>query len=200
MKIFEDMWCKECDYITVPTEESYKGYYEQYWGKIRVIPQGFDFTKTPIAEYRQNEVPTFLYTGAIYPGVRDPHSFMDYLLKYDKPYKFIMMIRTPLEEKYIKESKGQIEYVVGKGRTDVIWASSKADFLINIPNQNSIQTPSKLIDYGISKRPVLDVENDFVDDTIFKEFINRDYHRQRIIGSIDKYRIENVAVQFLSLA
>ena len=60
MKRFEDMWCSMCDYIAVPTKESYKGYYEQYWNKIRVIPQGFDFSKTPIAEYKKNAVPTFL--------------------------------------------------------------------------------------------------------------------------------------------
>lgn len=32
MKRFEDMWCSMCDYIAVPTKESYKGYYERYWG------------------------------------------------------------------------------------------------------------------------------------------------------------------------
>lgn len=93
MKRFEDMWCSMCDYIAVPTKESYKGYYERYWGKIRVIPQGFDISKTPIAEYKKNVVPTFLFMGSIYPGVRDPHSFMDYLLKFNKPYRFIMMMQ-----------------------------------------------------------------------------------------------------------
>lgn len=63
MKRFEDMWCSMCDYIAVPTKESYKGYYERYWGKIRVIPQGFDISKTPIAEYKKNVVPTFLFRG-----------------------------------------------------------------------------------------------------------------------------------------
>ena len=30
MKRYEDMWCSMCDYIAVPTKESYKGYYQQY--------------------------------------------------------------------------------------------------------------------------------------------------------------------------
>ena len=50
------------------------------------------------AEYKKNVVPTFLFMGSIYPGVRDPHSFMDYLLKFNKPYRFIMMMRTTLEK------------------------------------------------------------------------------------------------------
>ena len=199
MKRFEDMWCSMCDYIAVPTKESYKGYYEQYWNKIRVIPQGFDFSKTPIAEYKKNAVPTFLFMGSIYPGVRDPRSFMDYLLKFDKPYKFIMMMRSPFEEKYIKESNGQIEYIIGKGRKDVVWECSKADFLINITNPSTVQTPSKLVDYGIAGRPVLDVENDFSDPSNFLKFFEGDYSQDHKIGFLDNYRIENVACQFVEL-
>lgn len=199
MKQFEDMWCSLCDFITVPTAESYKGYYGQYWDKIRVIPQGFDFSKTPIAEYKKNDIPTFLFMGSIYPGVRDPHSFMEYLLKFDRPYRFIMMMRIPLEDKYIRDSKGQIEYIIGKGRQEVIWECSKADFLINITNPSSVQTPSKLIDYGIASRPVLDIESNFSDPTGFLRFYDGDYSDKLILDNLDNYRIENVARQFLEL-
>ena len=200
MKRFEDMWCSMCDYITVPTTESYKGYYKEYWNKIKVIPQGFDFTKTPVAEYKKHNVPTFLFMGSVYPSVRDPHSFMDYLLSYDKPYKFILMMRSPLEEKYITESGGQIEYIIGKGRKEVVWECSKADFLINITNPSNVQTPSKLIDYGISGRPVLDIPNDFKDATQFLKFCKGDYSGQHEIEFLDNYRIEKVAQQFIDLA
>ena len=199
MKRYEDMWCSMCDYIAVPTKESYKGYYQQYWEKIKVIPQGFDFSKTPVAEYKKNDVPTFLFMGSIYPDVRDPHSFMDYLLKFDKPYKFIMMMRTPLEEKYVKESNGQIEYIIGKGRKDVVWECSKADFLINITNPSNVQTPSKLIDYGIAGRPVLDVENNFSNPAAFLKFYEGDYTSEHKIDFLDNYHIEKVAQQFLDL-
>lgn len=199
MKKFEDMWCSMCNYITVPTKESYNGYYEQYWEKIRVIPQGFDFSKTPISKYKKNDVPTFLFTGTIYPGLRDPHSFMDYLLRFDRHYKFIMMMHSPMEEKYVKESNGQIEYIIGKSRKDIVWECSKADFLINIKNSSIIQTPSKLIDYGIAGRPVLDIENDFSDPTTFLQFFEGDYSGEHKIDFLDNYRIENVARQFLDL-
>ena len=124
---------------------------------------------------------------------------MDYLLQFDKPYKFIMMMRTPLEEKYVKETNGQIEYITGKGRKDVVWECSKADFLINITNPSNVQTPSKLIDYGIAGRPVLDVENDFPDPTSFLKFYEGDYSGEHKIDFLDNYRIEHVAQQFLDL-
>lgn len=200
MRKYEEMWCSECDYIAVPTEESYKGYYEQYWEKIRVIPQGFNFAKTPIADYHKNDVPTFIFMGSIYPGVRDPHSFMDYLLSFEKPYKFKMMMRSPLEEKYVKESNEQIEYIVGKCRNEVVFECSKADFLINIVNPNSVQTPSKLIDYGIAGRPVLDIPNNFTDPTMFLQFYKGNYSGQHKITFLDRFKIENVAQQFVDLS
>lgn len=198
-KRYEDLWCNECDYITVPTSASYKGYYSQYWDKIKVIPQGFNFLKTPIAEYKKNKVPTFLFMGSIYAGVRDPHNFMDFLLKFDKPYKFIMMMQNPLEERYPRDSKGQIEYIVGKNRAEVVYECSKADFLINITNPSSVQTPSKLIDYGIANRPILDIPNDFTNPANFLRFYSGDYSAKHIFNSIDDYRIENVAQKFLQL-
>lgn len=199
MKIFEDLWCSMCDYITVPTEASKEGYYKQYWSKIKAIPQGFDFTKTPISEYTINSIPTFVFVGTIYPGIRDPHSFMNFLLKFDKPYRFKIITHSKLEDKYVNESNGQIEYLVGKGRKEAIWECSKADFLINITNPSTIQTPSKLIDYGIAKRPILNIENDFVDATLFLNFYNKDYSNKHTIDHLEQYCIENVANQFVQL-
>jgi len=200
MKKYEDMWCSQCDYISVPTKESYHGYYQQYWDKICVIPQGFDFSKTPVSEYKKNVIPTFLFMGSIYPGVRDPHPFMDYLLKFGRPYKFIMMMRSPLEDRYVKESNGQIEFIIGKGRKDVVWECSKADFLINIVNPSAVQTPSKLIDYGIAGRPILDIGSDFSDPEAFLKFYDGDYSGEHKINCLDDYRIDKVAQQFLNLA
>lgn len=199
MKRYEEMWCSMCDYITVPTEHSYQGYYKQYWDKIRVIPQGFDFTKTPIAQYSINEVPTFLFVGAIYPGKRDPYSFMEYLLKFDKPYKFIVMTREPICSKYINESKGQIINVVGRTREEVIIECSRADFLINITNPSTVQSPSKLIDYGIANRPILNIGQNFNDPSTFLEFYGGNYTNRHIIENIDDFRIENVAAKFIQL-
>lgn len=196
----EREWCGLCDYITVPTTQSYKGYFPEYHNKIRVIPQGFNFEKTPIAVYSKNRVPTFIFAGGVYPGKRDVRSFLNFLLKWDKPYKFKLFMHTPLEEKYELESNHQIEYVVGKGRKDIIMECSKADFLVNVKNPSSVQTPSKLIDYGIAGRPILDISNDFCEQKQFEEFCQGDYSHQHRIPDMEQYKIENVADQFIKLA
>jgi glycosyltransferase involved in cell wall biosynthesis len=200
MEKYERFWCDECDYIAVPTEGSRDGYFSEYRDKIRVIPQGFDFSKTPAAEYKKNEVPTFVFCGSIYLGKRDVRSFMNYLLKLGKPYKFKLLMHSPLDAKYETESNGQIEYITGKDRKEVIMECSKADFLINVKNPNSTQTPSKLIDYGISGRPVLDISNDFCEQKQFEEFCRGDYHSQLVLPNLEQYKIENVAKQFIKLA
>lgn len=198
MRYFERKWCSEVDYITVPTENSKAAYFKEYQDKLRVIPQGFDFSKTPIASYKKNSVPTFIFTGTIHPG-RSPKSFMDYLLTLDIEYKFYLFMHSPLEEDYVKKSNGKIEYKIGFGRKDIILECSKADFLINVKNISKVQTPSKLIDYGISKRPVLEVSNNFVETNKFESFINGDYSSKMELPDMELYKIENVAKQFLTL-
>ena len=200
MERYERQWCEVADWISVPTEGSKEGYFPEYKDKICVIPQGFDFSKTPIARYTKNSVITFVFCGSVYPGKRDIRSFMDFLLRWDKPYKFKLLLRSPLDNKYEIESNHQIEYVVGKNRKEVIWECSKADFLINIKNPNNTQTPSKLIDYGISGRPVLDVSHVFCEQKQFDEFYRGDYHNQHYILNLEHYKIKTVAGQFIELA
>ncbi len=183
----------------MPTEGSKNGYFPEFRDKIRVIPQGFDFSKTPIEEYKKNEVPTFVFTGVLYPGKRDIHSFLDYLLEWKFPYKFKLYLHSPLEERYEIDSNHQIEFIIGKGRPEIITECSKADFLINIKNPSMVQTPSKIIDYGIAKRPVLEISNKFCEYSIFEQFYNGCYDGQLKIDNLDSYRIEKVANQFLSL-
>lgn len=199
MRKFEKKWCAACNNITIPTEQGRDGYFKQYRDKIVVIPQGFNFEKTPIDEYVGNDVPTFVFTGSVYPNVRDPRSFMDYLLTCGYKYKFKLYMRTPLEEKYVRESNGQIEYIIGAERAEIIKECSKADFLINVVNPSVVQSPSKLIDYGIANRPILNISTLFTEKDSFLEFLHGDYHNQYFVERLDSYRIENVAQQFLDL-
>ena len=199
MSYFEKKWCRQVDYITVPTEASKEGYFPDFRDKIRVIPQGFDFSKTPIVEYKKNSIPTFIFTGLIYPE-RSPQRFMDYLLTLDIDYKFLLYMRSPFNKKYETLSNGKIKYMIGYGRAEIIKVCSQADFLINVRNPTSVQTPSKLIDYGIAKRPILDISNNFKEQEEFTHFINGDYTNQLKIQDLDVYKIENVAASFISLA
>lgn len=199
MSYFEKKWCRKVDFITVPTEASKDGYFPEFRDKIRVIPQGFDFSKTPIMEYKKNATPTFIFTGAIHYG-RSPEKFMEYLLTLDIDYKFLLYMHSPLDKKYENLSHGKIKYMIGYGRAEIIKACSQADFLVNVKNPSPVQTPSKLIDYGIAKRPIFEISDDFTEKEEFAQFVNGDYTKQQKIQGLDAYKIENVAAAFLSLA
>lgn len=199
MKRYEKEWCRQCDFITVPTEESRRGYFEEFWNKIEVIPQGFDFSKTPVAGYVPGKVPTFAFAGRLYPGQRDLSSFMDYLLGLDNEFRFKVITFSRVDPKYPGLSRGRIEVVPGMSRKDVIWEISKCDFLINVTNPDTVQTPSKLIDYALSGRPVLNVSNDFCEQEAFLRFMSGDYSGSVVFDGLERFSIVNVAAGFLEL-
>ncbi len=197
----EKRWCRLVNYITVPTEQSIKGYYPEFHSKIKVIPQGFNFDDINIAEYEPNSVPTFAYTGRFYPGLRDPYQFLDYLMTMKDDFRCIFFVASDLPPKYTDALGDKLVVKKGWKRKDIIYELSKMDFLLNIPNKGSkVQVPSKLIDYALAKRPVLSIETDFAQQQQIHEFLHGDYSSQMELPDLDKYNIKNVARQFLSLA
>lgn len=196
---YEREWCSSTDYITIPIEEGKGGYFPEYHNKIRIIPQGFRFDRTPIADYKRNEVPSFAYAGALY-GKRDPRDFLIYLSTINTPFVFYLFTRTPVSDEYSKLLGDKLVNVVGKNRKECIYELSKMDFLINFTNPSVIQSPSKLIDYGIANRPIINITIPFSNEDIFQQFLHADYSNQIRINNLDDYRIENIAESFLHLA
>ena len=102
-----------------------------------------------------------------------------------------------------KEQLGEkINYGGSVSREQMIKKISQMDFLINIPNNSGVQQPSKLIDYALSKRPILNISSDFTDEEkcIFNEFMQGDYSHLLVVQDIEKFNIVNVANRFLELA
>lgn len=199
---YERKWCEKCNYITVPVEEAINGYYPEYKNKIKVIPQGFDFSSTKIAEYKKNEVPTFAYIGAVYPGNRDPKLFLEYLKNIDMNFKFkIFGSSWAYFEPYNVLLNNRLEYCGKMPREQLIYELSKCDFLININNSSGVQIPSKLIDYYLSQRPILSISTNLSQDEIynFNQFVLGNYDDQTQFCNIDDYNIVNVVKKFVSL-
>ncbi len=199
-KYFEKWWGGQTDYITIPIEDGRDGYYPEVQDKIRVIPQGFDFGATPLTHYKKNQVPTFIYAGLLIPEYRDITEFLQYLSTLDFDFKFIMYTQSPIDEMFKQKLGDKLEIRTYIPRKDLVYMLSTADFLINIRNKNQIQSPSKLIDYAISKRPILSISTKFEEQEHFEEFIKGDYSHQTVVENIDDYRIENVASKFLDIA
>ena len=199
-KFIEKLWCRECDYISVPTEASVGGYYPEFRNKIRVIPQAFDFSEVRRKEYVKNEIPTFAFSGNLIPRVRDPKPLLAYLSTLAVDFKFIFYTtKRHLVLPYQKMMPNKIEIYDYIPRLDLLYNLSGMDFLVNIENATQIQTPSKLIDYGLTGRPILSVNPNQLNTSVIDEFLRGDYSHQYMIPKMEAYNIVNVATQFLEL-
>lgn len=201
-KYIEKWFCNKTDYLTVPIVEAKEGYYPEFRDKIEVIPQGFNFNEVNLdGLYKGNEVPTFLYAGVFYPNIRDPRPFLDYLITLDIDFRFIVYTKSVGLLAPYQESLGEKliinDYIP---RQQLLIEMSKADFLINFENNTSKQSPSKLIDYALCKRPVLSINSNLaLDVETIHHFFNGEYGGQLVIDNVAQYNITNVAHKFVKL-
>lgn len=199
-KYLEKSFCRHADFITVPVQSAIEGYYPEFAKKIRVIPQGFDFSQVRLKKYIENPAVTFAYAGSFIPNKRDPRPILDFLVKWGRDFKFIIYTNQPDYVKYYESTlREMLEIRPFVDRLTLIEEMSGYDFLLNIENGTSIQAPSKLIDYALSKRPILSISSSNLDEDKFKSFLNRDYSGQYQVKNIQQYNIVNVVSSFLKL-
>ena len=201
-KYFEMFFCKNADHITVPLESAREGYFPEFKDKIKVIPQGFDFEAIEIDQsaYVSHDVPTFAYAGGFIPGGRDPRAFLEYLVSLDMEFKFIVYTKnTDLVHPFLKKANGRIEIRDYIPRPELLKTLSKMDFLVNIENESSLMMPSKLIDYYLTGRPVLNISGTSLVTDNVNQFLNGVYHKKYEYEDIDQFRIEKVCKKFISL-
>ena len=147
--------------LTVPTEGAIEAYYPEFRPKIKVIPQGFDFSITETEKlYVENPVPTFAYAGSLaYKGVRCPFPILEYMKSVKQDFCFHIFsgsVNGILSD--YKSSYGEKLIVHEKlDRTLLLNELKKMDFLINFDNGTARQLPSKLIDYALTGRPILNI-------------------------------------------
>ena len=196
----EKWWGNLTDYITVPVESARKAYFPEVRNKIKIIPQGFNFSDVKLSKYKKNDVPTFIFSGMLYKDTRDPRQFIRYLLKKECPFRFIIYTREKsLFNEFSKELEAKIfvnDYI---SRERLLLELSKADFLVNIVNTGKVQAPSKLIDYSLSGRPILNISSEFKEHQIVDQFLEGKYSGQYIPEGIENYDIKNVANGFLNI-
>ncbi len=198
-KYVEKNWCKLTDYITVPIEGAIAGYYKEFRNKIHVIPQGFRMDNLSLAKYAPNKIVTLAYSGGVGLGPRNPLSFIDYLLS--KKYHFRFVIYTNQFEFFDKyKNLDCIELHEYIPREQLLFELSKMDFLINLDNGTERQMPSKLIDYAITGRPILNVKSSDLNMRIIDEFMAGDYSGKMKVQSKEEYDIVRVAERFIDLA
>lgn len=193
------------DFLTIPTEGAIPAYNKVIEReKIRIIPQGFDFGTTPIQEYKKNAVPTFAYAGVFYKDIRNPEFLLHYLAEQRTDFRFYIYLRHQDAEtetilnRYRPVLSERLIVKYGIERKQLISELSTYDFLVNVGNNNSTQLPSKLIDYGISRRPVFHCTANHFDKKMWEEFIQGDFHHAQEID-IAPYAIEAIVKQLKAL-
>lgn len=199
-KYLERWFCRKADYITVPFDGAKSAYYKEFREKIRVIPQGFSFEGLTIPKYQgKGSYPVFAYAGSFNEGTRDPRPLLEYLSTYTTNFQFLIFTQqSTLIGPYIKMLGEKLiihDYVA---REEVLKILSSMDFLINLDYNISTVLSSKLIDYALTGRPVLNITNP-INYKFIDEFLKGDYTHQMQLGNPDEYNIKNVAKKFLDL-
>jgi hypothetical protein len=197
-KYVEKWFCRKVDHLVVPIEGAKDGYYPEFRSKIKVIPQGFRFDNINIClNNPQHSIPTFAYSGTFYKEIRDPSLFLEYLSSKNINFKFIIYT-TDLEflKPIIKDLGNKIEIREYIPRDQLLYDLSTMDFLVNFENETLLQSPSKLIDYALAKRPILSIPSNSLPENTIDEFLAGIYQNQFIVQNVEQYNISNVAKQF----
>lgn len=202
-KYVEKWFCRKADYISVPNEDHFGQYYPEFAPKMRAIPQGFRFEDSNVYSGQiAHPVPTFAFAGVLLKEKRDPTNLLKYLVSVDTDFKFILYTEShQLLEPFKKKLGQKLEIRSYIRREELIYVLSQMDFLLNIEFHLSVgsNSPSKLIDYAITGRPVLSLNMEEMDTQLLDEFFDGEYSGKMEINDIDRFRIENVASRFLHL-
>jgi glycosyltransferase involved in cell wall biosynthesis len=199
-RYIEKWFCRKADYLTVPFEGARAAYYPEFHDKIRIIPQGFKIEDLILPAYHKTtNYPVFAYAGGFIAGKRDPRPMLEFLASYTSDFRFFIYTSQPefLREAKIRlGDKLQIKSYIP--RNELLIILSGMDFLVNLDNNVPTQLPSKLIDYAIAGRPVLNIRND-TDLPILAQFMEGDYSGKMLFDPITSYDIRNVARAFVNL-
>ena len=202
-KYIEKFFFRKADAVTIPLEKARSAYYSEFHSKIHIIPQGFNFDNINIVDKKENnKTITFIYAGIFYPNLRDPRPFLDYLATCNYDFKFFVYTKTKdILKDYEEKLMGKLfinDYIP---RSKLIFEMSKADFILNLENITDVQSPSKLIDYALSKTPILSLNTNIpLDISIINEFMEGNYSRKLVINNLEDYNIKNVVKSFLELS
>lgn len=193
------------DYLSIPTSDAIPAYAPLIpKEKIQIIPQAFNMRDVHLSPAPTSDIPTFAYAGVFYQDIRNPEFLFKHLCTLTEDFRFHVYLRhrdphiTSILDKYQKQLGEKLIIHYSVKRTDLLYRLSECHFLINISNTTSTQLPSKLIDYGITKRPVYSFDKQSFNPQVFTAFMHGDYTHAMPID-IRPYDIEVVTKQFLEL-
>jgi hypothetical protein len=201
-RYIEKWFMNKANFISVPTKNSFKGFNSFFHYKMRIIPQGFRFDEVERVKQFDDGIMRFGYGGSFIPGKRDPSELIVFLINLPTNFRFEFHIYTSTPQ-FVYSSfnlDNRIFIHRSVSRLELLKTFSTFNFVVNFSNKGVAQTPSKLIDYGIIEKPILNIDTGDLNMENVLSFLKGDFSKQLVIDNIDSYRIENVTKQFLKLA
>lgn len=198
----ENRFLKKADYISVPSQGSLKAYDHRYSNKFKVIPQGFNLDEVELSEYKlSSKKKVFAYAGGVTKrGVRSLHNVIDVLLEQNKEFTFHIYSsngKSVLKD-YVKGHEDKFVLHAPLDRLTLLKRLSEMDFLVNLDNNTPFNTPSKLIDYSLCRRPILNLNPYNPNKEIISSFLEGDYREKYVVNNMEQYNIKEVVKKFLS--
>ena len=203
-KFIENEVYKQFDYLSIPTGNAFHLYAPLIdYKKIKIIPQGFNMRDIRLYKGERTLPVKFAYAGVFYWDIRNPEFLFKFLDNLNMDFRFHIFMRykdVTLEElinKYRNLSEKIIMHLA-VSHDELLYELSKMHFLINIENVSNTQMPSKLIDYGMTGRPIYSCKSSNFDKEQFIGFLSGDYSTRYKVNIAD-FNIEQVADRFLEL-
>lgn len=200
-KYVEKWFMRRCDFISITQSAFRVNYYPEFHDKIVEIPQGFRFGEVKaIPGPPVNGIPHFAFAGSFIREKRNPGRFLAYLTTLKREFNFVLYTQTrELVEPYIPLLNGKLEIRDYIPREELLPQLAGMDFLVNFGYDPLTQSPSKLIDYALTGRPVLHIPARGFDPSLVDTFLDGNYRHRFELPDLERYRIENVAASFLKL-
>lgn len=196
----EKKFCSKADVIAIPVESAIPAYYPEFRSKIKVIPQGFNFDLEELKpRVLSNPIPKFAYAGGFLKGIRDPKQLLEYLAHSARQFEFYVFTNKPDELEQYKNILNEKLHVSNfVPRDELMTKLAEMDFLINFDNNTQRNIPSKLIDYAITGRPVLNITNQFEKDKV-EAFLQGNYTDKLNLPNPKNHHISVITQKFLSV-
>ncbi|QLG87003.1 glycosyltransferase [Chitinibacter bivalviorum] len=160
----EKLIINNSDCVTFTNSETRDTYSRVFGGggKLSVVPHLVDLDKYySTAFVSKEEKPiNVVYTGGFHKSIREPYDLIDIMevLEKDTPSNCTLTLYGP-DNGFSLDQTGiaNILYAGEISRRDVIGVMKTADVLVNVENKNCMMTPSKIVEYIATGRPIINL-------------------------------------------
>jgi hypothetical protein len=164
------------NFITLTNENVKQNFVNFYnCNKYFIIPPFFNKINTLInkissIKYFDEDTINIVYSGSLYSKIRNPLNFVEFIkrvnLKLDK--KIVIHFFGNIGDcTFLLNYKSElIKIHGGVSLSELISIINQSSFLLNIGNKTTYQLPSKIFEYMVSKKPIINLIYDTTDLTI----------------------------------